>query len=396
MVPDLSSPKGLGKVALEPETSAQIELKPIVNEGKPVKAKAPRKSKAKVAKVPKIKEPKVQQKRTKRKTPPVEGENNSGVESGSPSKRKSLDGVMTTLKVNGMNDTPLMTAEDSTSVKVKAKSSRSKKKKNISIDLSSEQSVNVSTDGNNTSNEKVVKPKKPRKKKGDVSIAAAPAESSTDAVTDVQQDTSAVAATGKVKKPRKKKQKDISIAEDTDAATTSGTPAPVVVKKKSVKSKAAVSPQVTAPINTSSRDETNGVHLVMGKLSSQIIEDKLKSIQNGALKITKKRKSSSGPNAAPTTTLSTTTGIPNEKEKSVPPKKRKRVSSSAQAQSQPNSVDSVIEAVSSGKFVDSTLQNGTCQLAGGKQAAELSTVMQGVSFRFSCSLRLTCNSYYVT
>lgn len=377
IVPELSSPRGTGKVALEPETSAQIELKPIINEGKSVKTKAPRKSKTKVVKAPKIEEPKVQQKRTKRKAPPVEVDNTSGIDSSSPSKRKSLDVVVSPLKVNGINDTPLLTAEDNNSVKVKAKSSRSKKKKPVSIDLSSEQSVNMSTDGNNTStSEKVVKPKKPRKKKGDVSIAAAAAESSIDVIADIQQDVSA-ATTGKVKKPRKKKPKEKIAVDNTDTANILGTPAPVVVvKKKSAKSKAAV-PQVAAAINTS-RDETNGVNLVMGKVTSQFIEGKLKSIQNGALKITKKRKSSSGPNAAPATAVSATAGIPNEKEKSVPPKKRKRVSSSVQGP--PNSVDSVIEAVSSGQFVDSTLQNGTCP-----SAAEMSTVMQGVSCSYILS-----------
>lgn len=271
------------------------------------------------------------------------------------------------IKVNGMHDSTASEADAENSVSISPKKPRKRKIKlaaDVKIGDEVKSEIVIPDSNGIIVGVDKVKVKKPRKKKTPDGSTAG--QNKPVPILEVKQDTDSM-TTAKVKKTRKKKEVPNAIVQAPNGPTEVDKKKPKKIDKQR-NSSSLMSPPIAAH-----REEN--VAQCMEKVTSQLFDSsKLKGLQNGTAKITKKRKSSSSVSSTLTQVIPTSPPVnteEKEKDKSVPPKKRKRISSNAQMQGPPNNVDSIIEAVSSGG-----LENGRCDM----KPAEPSTLLQGVRF----------------
>ncbi|ODM98818.1 PHD finger protein 14 [Orchesella cincta] len=291
------------------------------------------------------------------------------------SKRKSAEVplTMTNIKINGISETTLATTEVAETIA--PISNKKKSKKSV---VSSAVVDNLSKNGIavlDTKTDQVKKKPKSRMKKevveGKIQQSVILASSN---ITSENNSLGVV----KPKKPRKKANKvDLNFIEGNEITTQ---PPEKKARKRPAKPKLPV--QST---NLVARDETTVGDRDEGKVTSQMqkIASKMTENQNGAVKIPsqKRKKSATAVSTVNTVTLisspviSGQKGTPDEKEKCIPPKKRKRAPSNAQQQNP--TIDSIIDAVvSSGQISNSSAENGHRDL----NSNEGSTItMQGIS-----------------
>lgn len=275
------------------------------------------------------------------------------------------DSLLATLKVNGVQGNPVINCEDFKSVVSIPNRKPQKKKKtksnNALVDQVKQELCTPERYAASAQQKKLRKKKEPISESkvnlsGELTISSTP------------MDLAATTLAVTIPKLKKSRKKEANISTLVAPENTNLSPTPE--KRRNKKS---IKPRISLP--------PVGVDLEIRKFGSQIVVDKaLKNLRNGAVKVPQKRKNTTTLVAAGSQPTVTPPGIPDEIEKSVPPKKRKRVSVSSQAQShgQPNSVDSIIKAVSSGNFSDGALQNADLK------PTELSALVQVVRVR--CSL----------
>ncbi|CAL8142083.1 unnamed protein product [Orchesella dallaii] len=291
------------------------------------------------------------------------------------SKRKSSEVplTMTSIKVNGINDSSL-TSSDNIRTVVPVPAKKKRKKGVVSAAVVDNLSKNgIAVLDTETKPDQVKKKPKSRLKK---EVVEGKIQQSIILANSVISSENSTLGVLKPKKPRKRASKVVNLILDEDNEQTKS-------EKKTKKRPAKVSLSVPSS-NLVARDDVNGDR-DGGKVASQMqkIASKLTDNQNGTVKIPsqkKKKVATTTSSVDPVALISPAAtsgqkGTSDEKEKCIPPKKRKRAPSNAQQQLSHN-IDSIIDAVvSGGQASHSGVENGHYSL----NSKEGSTIMQGIA-----------------